>query len=182
MGNGSYRFDADYREELVLDDGTRVLLRLLRPDDAHLLAEGFSNLSPESRRSRFFSAKQELTQKELDYFTHPDNHSHVAIAAVEMVDSTEKRGLGVARFVRFSDRPEVADVAVTVIDELQHHGLGTALCTRLIEAAKERGLERLHFEILATNRPMIALLHDLSSGVKERVEGGVVTAEIELAD
>jgi GNAT superfamily N-acetyltransferase len=181
MAQRQYQYDVDYRDTLVVD-GMNVRFRLLTPEDAALLKDGFAHLSAKSRRSRFLGGKQRLSDKEVEYLTNLDNENHLAIAAVEVISGGQERGLGVARFVRFPRSPDRAEVAVTVIDEAQHHGLGGQLCRRLFAAARERGIRTLHFEILAGNAPMVSLLHELVPAARQNVECGVISAEVPIAE
>src|SRR5215813_10393760 len=142
------RFDADYREKVVLKGGTEVVLRLVRPDDKPLFVAGFARLSPESRYFRFFTGKDHLTDAELRYLTELDGENHLAIGAL----GPDGQGAGVARFIRLAQEPEVAELAVTVVDSMQRKGLGRILSERLMAAARERGVKRLRAEILAENR------------------------------
>lgn len=173
-------FDESYAEECVLDDGTEVELRLVRPDDKPLMLAAWERLSPESRYRRFFSAKGVLTSEELRYLTELDNVDHLAIGA-SCRRGGETVALGVARFVRMADRPDMADAAVTVVDDVQRLGLGRLLLTRLVAAARERGIERFRCDVLATNEGMRRLLRSLAP-VLERPEGPLVTVELPLAD
>ncbi len=45
---------------VVLRDGSRVLIRPVRGTDALLIAEGFARLSEQSRRMRFLGKKDEI--------------------------------------------------------------------------------------------------------------------------
>ena len=110
------KFGSDYREQTRLRDGTHVELRLIRPEDKHLLVEGLERMSPESRFFRFFAHRDHLTPRELAYLTELDYDEHVAIGARTFTDEGREVGLGVARFIRL-DPPEVAEVAITVIDD-----------------------------------------------------------------
>lgn len=183
-----YRFDSSYEEIVTLHDGSLVRMRLVQPGDELLLREGFEHLSPESRLHRFLAPKPRLSEREVHYLTHIDGINHVAIGAVTVPGSPQledyrndaPHGLGVARFIRLRDRPDVADVAITVIDEVQHKGLGTALLERLIEAARERGVVAFHFDVMTENRPMLALLHDMTPDLHEQVTSGVSSVEIPL--
>jgi GNAT superfamily N-acetyltransferase len=148
------RFDASYRETVTLHDGASVELRPVRPDDKPAFLDGFARLSRESRFLRFFTGKDHLSADELRYLTEVDGELHFALCAIAAGDV----GVGVARFVRQADEPEVAELAVTVVDAWQHKGLGRILLERLVEAARERGVARFRAEILASNAPMLALL------------------------
>jgi GNAT superfamily N-acetyltransferase len=174
-------FDEKYGESVVLDDGTKVHLRLIRPDDKDLMLRAWERLSPESRYRRFFAAKTGLTDAELRYLTEVDHVDHVAIGATR-----KRRGkpeaLGVARCIRFPDRPTVADVAITVVDDAQRKGLGRILLSRLIAAARERGIERFSCDVLAENDGMRGLVRSMVPETVEHSEGPIVTVEMPLAE
>ena len=172
-------FDAAYSERALLVDGTAVTLRLVRPGDKELFLEAWERLSPESRYRRFLSPKPVLTDAELRYLTELDHVDHLAIgAAVDRGSTTQ--GLGVARFVRIAGSPDAADVAVTVVDDVQRKGLGRLLLSRLIAAARERGIERFVCDVLATNNPMRALIRSLAPGVTEVLDGSTFRVEMPL--
>lgn len=156
------RFHAEYRERLALADGTDVEVRMVRPEDAALLREGFARLSPRSRFQRFLSARSRLTEEELRYLTSTDGERHVAIGAVTWDGEGREVGLGVARFIRLAHAPEIAEVAITVVDDAQGKGLGRVLLDRLLEAARERGVEGVEFRVLAGNQPMYRLVQALA--------------------
>jgi GNAT superfamily N-acetyltransferase len=156
------RFHPQYRERLALADGTWAELRMVRPEDAALLHEGFERLSPRSRFQRFMSAKPRLSQDELRYLTSVDGERHVAIGAVTRSPTGREVGLGVGRFFRLEQAPETAEVAITVVDDAQGKGLGRVLLERLVEAARERGVECFEFRVLAGNQPMYRLVQTLA--------------------
>src|SRR4051812_10344303 len=120
-------------------DLANVRIRPIRPTDGNALREGFARLSPESRWLRFLTVKKELSPAEVRYFTDIDHERHVALVAV---NATDGQGLGVARYVRDTDDPDVADLAVTVVDEWQGRGLGTKLLHELSVRARSSGITR----------------------------------------
>jgi GNAT superfamily N-acetyltransferase len=176
------RYDAAYEEQVTLDDGTPVRLRLLRPTDKDELVRGLARLSPESQYLRFFTSKVRFTSAELRYLTELDGWNHLAIAAGEIdCNGVERDGIGVARFVRLPEEPTVAEPAVTVVDSRQGQGLGRMLVERLMQAALERGIERFRSEFLAVNTPMRELFERVSHQATFRRDGSVVIAEFPLA-
>jgi RimJ/RimL family protein N-acetyltransferase len=132
-----------------LDNGTEVVIRPVRPDDKTLLADGMEHLSRESVYQRFLAPKGPLSETELRYLTEVDFTDHVAYVAVR----PEAPGVlvGVARWVRLRDDPEVAEVAFVVADDLQRQGLGTILAETLAAAARERGVRRFVATMLPDN-------------------------------
>ncbi|MBL8683853.1 MAG: GNAT family N-acetyltransferase [Myxococcales bacterium] len=158
-GHGEFRLIFEPR-----DGSAPVTIRPIHPEDRQELYEGFRKLSPTSRYQRFFSELNELSAEQLDYLTEVDGINHVALVAVCGAAGLElERGLGVARFVRLKDEPDVAEVAITVADDAQNKGIGSALLAALIAAARERGVHRFRMQVLSMNAGMIALLQHSSA-------------------
>jgi GNAT superfamily N-acetyltransferase len=162
-----FRIDADYREEHVLADGTKITLRLIRPEDGEALRLGFSRLSPTSRYRRFLSGISELSDDMVRYFTEVDGVNHLAmVATTDSLDLKTEIGLGVARMIRLEGEPTVAEAAVTVSDDAQRRGIGRLLVRAVAEAALERGVQTIRAEVLATNAPMRRLLDEVGAVVR----------------
>jgi GNAT superfamily N-acetyltransferase len=170
-------FTLDYEERTKLRDGTPILLRLLRPDDRVMLKQGFEKLSAESRYTRFFAAKQTLTEDELDYLCNIDHEKHFAIGAV---NEDTGAGMGIARFIALDD--EIAEAAITVADEAQGRGLGRLLFLRLCAAARERGISSFKCEVLGTNAGMKHLLEAIAPDRQIEVTQGVMSIELVVPD
>ena len=166
-----------------LRDGTRVRMRPIGPADRARLAAGFQKLSRESRYHRFFTAMPELPDKMLDRLVATDDWKHVAIGAeVASDDPAVAEGLGVARFVRLDDAPDVAEVAVAVIDEKQGLGLGTLLLAALVAAAREQGIHRFRAITQSENAAARALVAELTDEVTVHHEEGCLVYEIDLPE
>lgn len=164
--------------EATLVDGTRVRLRPIVPGDkAHILA-AWQRLSPESRYRRFMSPMDELTPAMLAKLTEIDYVDHFAWAAFAL-DEAGEPGIGVARYVRVEDEPEVAEAAVTVVDDYQGRGVGTLLLQALGAVALENGIKRFRGYVLSDNRAIRDLLEDLGARVFHGGPG-VEVLEVEL--
>ncbi|HUJ25476.1 MAG TPA: GNAT family N-acetyltransferase [Myxococcales bacterium] len=169
----------DFREEHALKDGTRVVLRHIRADDATELRRGLARLSPQSRYRRFLGVVNGLSEEQLRYLTRPDGHDHLAIVAVAPRPEGEE-GLGVARFVRIPGEPTVAEAAITVIDEAQGKGLGLLLSLALARAAHERGIQRFRGQIVADNAAVRELLADAGASLG-KPDGDRMTFDVDIA-
>jgi GNAT superfamily N-acetyltransferase len=162
----------------TLRDGSRVEIRRLRPSDAPVLASAFEQLSFESRRLRFMSPKPELSPRELSYLTHVDGHRHEALGATDH-DSGE--GVGVARFVRLEQEPQVAEVAVTVVDAWQRRGLGTLLLEHLADQARAQGITHFSALVSSENTAVLEVLRHAGGEIVPTAGGaGVVEYRTEL--
>lgn len=164
-------------EELTLRDGSRALVRPVRPDDKALFARSWERFGEESRYRRFLGAKGTLTRHDLQYFTEVDHVDHEAIGAR---DAETGEGVGVARYVRLHTDPAVAEAAVAVVDDWQGRGLGGELLRRLTARAREHGIERFRADLFAFNRGMLALFEDIGE-VEVRERGnGQIAIDVEL--
>ena len=160
-----------------LRDGSAVLIRPVRPEDAGLLEDGFARLSDRSRRLRFLGPKASLSAAELRYFTDVDHRDHEALGAL---DHARGGGVGIARYVRDREDPHAAEIAVTVIDGWQGRGLGTELLARLSERACQEGIGRFTAAVAADNAAMTGLLRNLGADLVGR-EFGTLEYEMALA-
>lgn len=177
-----YVYGKDFREVLSLRDGTTITLRLGRASDKEMLRRGFEALSSESRYKRFLMPKDSLSEAELDYLSDMDGDHHFALGAVHQGVAGEE-GAGVGRFVRLRDTPQVAEPAVVVVDAFQGKGLGSILLSRLIGAAKERGITRFQCSVLAQNEAMRHILEASDAEIsREEVGAGLVEVTLDLPD
>jgi len=163
----------------TLRDGTRVLVRVVRPDDKDKLVDGLERLSPESRYRRFLRPVKSLSERELRYLTEIDYTDHYAIGALAR-DEPGRPGLGIARYVRDPIDPEVAEAAVAVVDDSQGKGLGTVLLGHLIEAARRNGIHTFRAWAAAENRSVIEGLKAL--GAKLAFREGLIRIDLALPD
>jgi GNAT superfamily N-acetyltransferase len=176
----AYRYHNDYREAAHLPSGLNVIFRTIHPEDKQMLVDGMVRLSQESRQARFLIEKTSLSEPELRYLTELDGHNHLAIGVARPLPGGREDGIGIARFVRLNEDPQVAEPAITVIDEYQGRGVGTALLRRLVEAARERGIRRFRCDFLTDNRRVASIIDDLEGGTVIHRERGVVTMEFPL--
>jgi len=145
--------------EHVLRDGTPLVIRPIRPEDARLEQTFVSSLSERSKYLRFMYAMKELTPAMLSRFTQIDYDREMALIALADVDGAERQ-VGVARYVTYLDG-RGCEFSIVVSDEWQNRGLATELLRRLIDVARERRLEEMDGLVLRENRGMLALAKDL---------------------
>ena len=143
----------------VLPDGTRILIRPIRPEDRQIEQEFVHNLSSESKYFRFMSAVNELSEGMLNRFTRIDYAREVALIAVVTEDSHEKE-IAVARYVTNPDGRS-CEFAIAVADAWQHRRIGRTLMICLMRAAHRRGLQVMEGFVLSSNHKMLGLMHAL---------------------
>lgn len=161
----------------ALRDGTPILIRPVMPDDKHLLQEGFARLSEVSRYRRFMQTLTELSDDQLKFFTEIDYHDHMAWIALDM-SRPGHPAIGIARYIRFDDRPDTAEVAVTTVDAYQGRGVGTLLLSVLAQSAIENGIDTWIANVLTENTPMLKLFKALGAQDATFEEPGLATVVI----
>jgi acetyltransferase len=145
--------------QVVLRDGTPVVLRPLRPEDEPLLHDLAAHMSPEDLRLRFFTPVRGLTRAVAARLSQLDYDREMALVA-------EHRGiaLGVVHYFADPDNRR-AEYAIAVRSDWHGHGVGYLLMTRLIEIARQRGIGDLVGEVLRENGPMLQMCRELGFSV-----------------
>jgi protein lysine acetyltransferase len=162
-----------------LTDGTRVVIRPIRPSDSERLADSRGRFSEESMRRRFLSPKPRLTNAELRYLTEVDGQDHYALVATALDDLDAI--VATARWIRDVDDPTTAEAAIIVADELQRKGLGKRLAHELADAAADRGVRRFTATMLSDNKPALALMRTLDERLTSRYDNGLREVVTDLA-
>jgi acetyltransferase len=153
---------------LQLKDGTDIVLRPIRPEDADIETAFVSRLSPSSRYMRFMQTLKELTPEMLLRFTQIDYDRELALVAITEENGKEIQ-IAVARYAMNPDG-ETCEFALVVADEWHRKGIGARLVTILIEAARARGFRTIEGQVLTENAPMLALARRL--GFRARYSPG----------
>ena len=147
--------------EAELADGTHAVILPLLPSDREALRDGFEGLSAESQNHRFLASVSHLTDAMLDHLVDEvDGVDHVALALVVLDEDNVGTPVGVARMIRYGDRPTEADVAVTVVDDWQGHGVAGALLAELVQE-RPVGVCRIVTAVAADNAASLAMLRHL---------------------
>jgi len=136
----------------TLDDGTRVLVRPLRPEDRAREEAFIRRLSSASRRNRFLGEIREASPGLLDQLMNVDGHRSMAFVALAH-ENGELREVGISRYAADPDM-EKCECAVTVADDWRHRGLAVLLMRHLIEVARHQGFKALYSRDLGENRDM----------------------------
>lgn len=164
-------------------DGRQVILRPIRPEDEPLLIEFHKSLSDESVHSRYLqllSVGRRTEHERLTRICFIDYDRQIAIVAEETdAETRERRILAVGRLSRWHGRNE-AEVALLVMDKHQGSGLGAELLRRLINIAKDEGLNSLSALMLRDNLVMQHVMQKAGFLVKAGGDRDTVLAYLEL--
>ncbi len=170
-------YPARYEQVWPLRGGGEYMVRPIHPDDAQMLQDLMSHLSPESRYFRFVSSISELPPQMLARFTLIDYDREMALVAVfkdrkvgENGEITEtERIVGVSRYITNPDQTS-CEFALVVADDANGKGLGSRLMESIMDVAREKGLAEIEGLILANNAPMLKLMKSLGFAIKRYAE------------
>ncbi len=174
------RYPVELIDVVVLEDGRRITIRPVLPQDDAVTKAFFRSLSARSRHNRFMRAFQDLPEALLTQFTHVDYNAHLALIAEVFIDGREI-AVGEARYVVSADGKN-AEFAVSIADDWQGRGLGTLLLSRLIQTARKAGVGKITAETLASNTTMLSLAHKAGfSHEPDREVPGLVHLSLNVA-
>jgi RimJ/RimL family protein N-acetyltransferase len=162
---------------LALSDGTRVPLRRIRAEDAEALQRLVGRSSDRSVELRFFGPLKELSDQMARRFSDVDGKDKFALVALDPENPGEI--IGVVRYAR-ERGTDKAEYAALIEDRFQGRGLGIGLTRRLVETARENGIECLHAMVMRENARMLGLLRSLSLPERMRWQDGAECVEIDL--
>jgi acetyltransferase len=172
-------YPAELDQDLLLEDGTPMRLRPIRPEDEPALQRAFDRLSPETIRMRFFSSMKRLAHATAAQLTQIDYDRDMAFILVEprTAGSTEIHGV-----VRLSADPngERAEFAVVVEDSMTRRGIGRMLMQRIIDYAASRGICEIFGDVLAENGNMLDLCRYLGFQISAIGSAGALRVSLVL--
>jgi acetyltransferase len=158
-------YPAELMEHWTTNDGERLLVRPIRPEDADQHGAFFARLSPQDIRYRFFTAMRELSREQMARLTQIDYDREMAFVAVREANG---QTVGVARLV--GEDEQSGEFAVIVQGDMKGRGVARHLMQRLIDWARGRGLREMVGQVLADNAPMLAFVRHLGFTVKRMPE------------
>ncbi|HEX6139132.1 MAG TPA: bifunctional acetate--CoA ligase family protein/GNAT family N-acetyltransferase [Candidatus Limnocylindria bacterium] len=150
-------YPRQYVGDWTARDGSRFLIRPIRPEDEPLMVRFHGMLSEETVYARYFThlkLSQRTAHDRLTRICFTDYDREMPLVA-ETLDGEggEREIVGVGRLSKAHGRDE-AEFAILVADRWQRRGLGTELLRRLVRIGRDEGLERIYAEMLASNAGM----------------------------
>jgi L-amino acid N-acyltransferase YncA len=134
---------AKYRQVITLQDGKRVLLRPLTPDDKNALIALFEPIGADDAN---FMRNEVRNREVVASWVEKIDYKNI----LPLVAVVNDRIVGDAT-LHFRSGPgrHIADVRIFLSKEFRRCGLGSAMLRALIEVARKSGLQQLVAEIVA---------------------------------
>jgi len=172
----------DYAVSEVLKHGTRVTIRAIRPEDRSAFLEAFRLLEKDSLYTRFFSARSDLSDAELDRAVNVDFVREVAL----VVTTETARGETIIAGGRYiaCEAPNTersAELAFAVEEDYQGRGIASRLLAHLTTIARGQGLTHFEADVLTQNSSMLAVFKRCGFPMRQRRDGGVIHVTLALS-
>jgi acetyl coenzyme A synthetase (ADP forming)-like protein len=168
-GAGEAAYPAQYETEVLLKDGSRILLRPIRSDDVERWLNFISRLSHRTKYLRFHSVPK-LGREDAFRFCSVDYDNAFAFVA-EVLRDRRRDIIAIGRYYRIPNKPS-AEVAFVIEDTYQGKGIGTKLMEWLANVARHNGITTFEASVLAENREMMNVFKDYGFHVTSELEEG----------
>jgi len=153
-----------YVKEAVLQDGTPVLLRPIKPEDEPMWLEMLGSCSKESLYSRFRYFFHWESHEVATRYCYIDYNREIAIVA-EIVENGRKKLIGVGRLIADPDH-ETVEYAILIADAWQQKDLGNILTDFCLDVAESRKLRKIVAQTTTDNKRMISVFQKRGFDVK----------------
>jgi acetyltransferase len=153
-----------YVRQTILQDGTEVLLRPIKPEDEPLWLAMLGSCSKESLYSRFRYFFHWETHEAATRYCYIDYDREIAIVA-EIMEAGQKKLVGIGRLVADPDNESV-EYAILIADAWQKKDLGNIITDFCLEVAESRKLKKIVAQTTTDNKRMISVFQKRGFEVK----------------
>jgi RimJ/RimL family protein N-acetyltransferase len=174
--------ETEYPEELArfvtLRDGSKVLLRPIKPSDATMKQDLFYSLSKDAVAKRYLGSLKAMPLKRVWPYVIIDYKDEMVIVGTIKNEGREAI-IAIGSYSRIPNT-DMAEAALVVRDDWQNKGLGTTLFQYLSEIAHNYGMAGFTAWVLSDNRRMIHILKKSGYPMKYIIEGDLYHVDIKF--
>lgn len=167
---------------LFLEDGTPVLLRSIRHEDARLIGIFHSRLSDHTVYQRYFQCVKlalRANEPEVQRYCSAEPQAGCKLVALRTLATTEDEIIGIAEIGLISTAPRTVEWGLVVADQYQDSGLGKQICDCLLLVSRKAGAQRVQCLSLFENIAVMRLARRLGFAVQYS-GGGLMEGELLL--
>jgi len=154
-------YPKEWERRTELRDGTKILVRPVRPEDEPLCGPFFAVVTQQDLRLRFFAPVKEFGHTFVARFTQIDYARAMAFIAIE---ESSGNMLGVVR-LHADANYERGEYAILVRSDLKGRGLGYLLMQMIVDYARAEDLKTIEGQVLSENAAMLAMCRELGFSI-----------------
>lgn len=163
---------------LLVDDGTQINFRSIRPTDEPNIRDLVYALSKETVYYRYMSRQTTFTHKQIQDFVYIDHRKDMALVGTV----PEAHGEDIVCVGRYylDEKTNRAEVAFVIRDDWQNKHMGSFLFKQLAENAKRNGITGFTAEVLRENTRMQSIFNHSGYKVKTKLQEGVYSYQMDF--
>jgi acetyltransferase len=146
-----------WERRITGNDGTKLLVRPIRPDDEELMQRFFSHVTPDDLRLRFFAPVKEFGHAFIARLTQLDYARAMALIAIDEASGEMLGGVRLHADANY----ENGEYAILIRSDIKGRGIGWLLMQMIIEYARAEGIRRIEGQVLRENTTMLAMCGEL---------------------
>ena len=177
--NNQATYPAQYETEAVLNDGSAMIFRPIKPDDVELFLAFLSRLGPDSQYVWLHHIPTQMTPEDAQRFCTID-YKNSFILVGEVLKQKTKQIVAVGRYYRLP-RKNSAEVAIVIDDAYRRKGIGTRLIENLVNAAHDNDISTFEADVSSKNDDILALLKGYGYHVARQLEGNALHVAFPIA-
>jgi acetyltransferase len=117
-------YPTEYNGKVVLKDGSVIMFRPIKKEDAAEWLNFYHRLSSRSKYLRFQRSAPNMTMEDALRFCTVDYVNQFAFVA-EAIEEHRKHIIAIGRYARLPAEPKTAEIAFIILDSYQEKGIGT---------------------------------------------------------
>ena len=165
---GQVAYPSQFETEVVLNDGSAMVLRPIKIEDAPRYLAFLERLGPDSRYLWLNHVPEQVTPEDALRFCTVDYKNSFALVG-EVLKQKTREIVAVGRYYRLP-RKNSAEVAIVIDDNYRRKGIGTRLIECLVNAARDNGITTFEADVSAKNGDIIALLKGYGYHISRQLE------------
>jgi acyl-CoA hydrolase/RimJ/RimL family protein N-acetyltransferase len=178
LKESAHLYPAEINLQKTFKDGVSVRFRAIKPSDEEEMRRLFYRFSDQSVYYRYFAPIKTMPHSKMQGYVNVDFSRVMSIVGV-VGEPGQGHIIAEARFIR-NEKGPTADMAFVVDEKYQGIGIASELYKLLIRLAKDRGIQYLTADVLATNKGMMKVFEKEGAPVTARLDYGVYHLTIPL--
>ncbi|MDY6844312.1 MAG: bifunctional GNAT family N-acetyltransferase/acetate--CoA ligase family protein [Thermodesulfobacteriota bacterium] len=171
-------YPTQYETEVLLKDGSKIMIRPIKRDDAENYLDFVSRLSPRSRYFRFHSLQESKREDAIRFCTVDYTHTFAFVA--EVLRNHHQEIVAIGHYYRLPKK-QSAEVAFTIEDNYHRKGIGTKLMELLTGVARDHGITAFEADVLSENKEMMTVFRDYGFHITSKLHDGVYHVSFPIA-
>ncbi len=164
-------YPSQYEGEVLLRDGSKILLRPIRREDAERWLAFVSRLSPDTKYLPLRGMVREIGPDAAARYCAVDYINTFAFVA-EVLKERRKEIVAIGRYYRLPNRYS-AEADFIVDDAYRGKGIATQLIKWLANVARDSGITTLEGDVPSENEEMMSVLRDYGFHLTSKLKGGI---------